>query len=131
MKLSIVQAALGSAAILFAGCNASSAHQRLHRSARRLTHGHGHSHSKVESTGLEKRSTCAFPTDDPNMVAVTPDQQNGGWAMSPDQSCKPGGWCPFACKPGMVMNQWDPKSTYNYPSSMVGPVLCIRPHIKL
>ncbi|KAJ4315213.1 hypothetical protein N0V84_008481 [Fusarium piperis] len=67
---------------------------------------------------------CQFPTDDSNMVAVTPDEKNAGWAMSPDQECKPGSYCPFACKPGMVMNQWDPDSTYVYPASMNGGLFC-------
>lgn len=90
-------------------------------------HGHRHNgfehlrqHLPVQSSTLEKRGgQCQFPTDDSNMVAVTPDAKNAGWAMSPDQECKPGSYCPFACKPGMVMNQWDPDSTYEYPASMV------------
>ena len=88
------------------------------------SHGHRHGqHSAFESRPLQKRGgQCQFPTDDSNMVAVTPDAKNAGWAMSPDQECKPGSYCPYACKPGMVMNQWDPKSTYDYPSSMV----CLR-----
>lgn len=90
------------------------------------SHGHRHGqHSVLESRPLQKRGgQCQFPTDDPNMVAVTPDAKNAGWALSPDQECKPGSYCPFACKPGMVMNQWDPKSTYEYPSSMDGGLFC-------
>ncbi|CAF3514080.1 hypothetical protein SNK03_011014 [Fusarium graminearum] len=90
------------------------------------SHGHHHGqHSVLESRPLQKRGgQCQFPTDDPNMVAVTPDAKNAGWALSPDQECKPGSYCPFACKPGMVMNQWDPKSTYEYPSSMDGGLFC-------
>ncbi|EXK32348.1 murein transglycosylase [Fusarium oxysporum f. sp. lycopersici 4287] len=95
-------------------------------------HGHRHNgfehlrqHLPVQSSTLEKRGgQCQFPTDDPNMVAVTPDAKNAGWAMSPDQECKPGSYCPFACKPGMVMNQWDPDSTYEYPASMNGGLFC-------
>ncbi|KAI9297234.1 hypothetical protein K502DRAFT_357441 [Neoconidiobolus thromboides FSU 785] len=52
-------------------------------------------------------SSCVLPDDD-SIVAITPNQANGGWAMSPDQTCTPGKWCPYSCKPGMVMNQWDP-----------------------
>ncbi|RGP79443.1 murein transglycosylase [Fusarium longipes] len=90
------------------------------------SHGHRHGqHSAFESRPLQKRGgQCQFPTDDPNMVAVTPDAKNAGWALSPDQECKPGSYCPFACKPGMVMNQWDPDSTYDYPSSMNGGLYC-------
>jgi hypothetical protein len=90
------------------------------------SHGHRHGqHSAFESRPLQKRGgQCQFPTDDPNMVAVTPDAKNAGWALSPDQECKPGSYCPFACKPGMVMNQWDPDSTYDYPSSMDGGLFC-------
>ncbi|KAF5673582.1 murein transglycosylase [Fusarium heterosporum] len=96
------------------------------------SHGHRHNgldqlrqHQPVQSSTIEKRGgQCQFPTDDSNMVAVTPDAKNAGWAMSPDQECKPGNYCPFACKPGMVMNQWDPDSTYEYPASMNGGLYC-------
>ncbi|KAG6063388.1 hypothetical protein E4U16_006757 [Claviceps sp. LM84 group G4] len=39
-------------------------------------------------------AVCAFSTDDPVLVPVTPGSKpgkNAGWAMSPDQECKPGG----------------------------------------
>ncbi|KAF5005632.1 hypothetical protein FDECE_7936 [Fusarium decemcellulare] len=82
-------------------------------------------HLPSQPAPIAKRGgQCQFPTDDPNMVAVTPDEKNAGWAMSPDQECKPGNYCPFACKPGMVMNQWDPDSTYDYPASMNGGLFC-------
>lgn len=62
---------------------------------------------------------CAFPMD-AGLVAVTPGSANAGWAMSPDQPCKPGSYCPYACPPGQVSMQWDPKATsYTYPQSMV------------
>lgn len=69
---------------------------------------------------VEKRDgQCAFPYD-AGLVPVTPGSSNAGWAMSPDQPCKPGGYCPYACPPGEVMAQWDPKATsYTYPQSMV------------
>ena len=69
---------------------------------------------------VEKRGgQCAFPTD-AGLVAVTPDEANAGWAMSPDQPCTPGNYCPYACPPGEVMMQWDPSATaYTYPKSMV------------
>lgn len=73
-----------------------------------------------------KRGTCKFPGDeDSNLVAITPDAKNAGWALSPDQECKPGSYCPIACKPGMVMAQWDPDSTYDYPASMVSSRLLV------
>lgn len=88
-------------------------------------HGHGHHHHRHQSvaedgTPLEKRGgQCQFPTD-AGLVAITPDQQNAGWAMSPNQPCLPGHYCPYACPPGQVSMQWDPKATsYTYPQSMV------------
>ncbi|RSL63785.1 hypothetical protein CEP54_005043 [Fusarium duplospermum] len=95
---------------------AAKAHQHHERAA-------GHLHGSPAPI-VKRGGQCQFPTDDPNMVAVTPDEKNGGWAMSPDQECKPGSYCPFACKPGMVMNQWDPDSTYDYPASMNGGLFC-------
>lgn len=69
---------------------------------------------------LEKRGgQCVFPSD-AGLVAVTPGSANAGWAMSPDQSCTPGMYCPYACPPGQVSMQWDPSATaYSYPQSMV------------
>ena len=67
----------------------------------------------------ERQGQCAFPTD-AGLVAVTPGSQNGGWAMSPNQLCTPGTYCPYACPPGQVSMQWDPSATsYSYPKSMV------------
>lgn len=85
---------------------------REDRIARRLNEtGHG--------SELKKRGTCTFPTD-AGLVAVTPGSANAGWAMSPDQTCTPGSYCPYACPPGQVSMQWDPKATsYSYPESMV------------
>lgn len=75
---------------------------------------HGHEHQEV------KRGQCTFPTD-AGLVAVTPGSQNAGWAMSPNQPCLPGGWCPYACPPGQVSMQWNPAVTsYVYPGSQVG-----------
>lgn len=76
--------------------------------------------NETEDHELIKRGTCAFPAD-AGLVAVTPGSANAGWAMSPDQSCQPGCYCPYACPPGQVSMQWDPKATsYGYPQSMVG-----------
>jgi len=134
MKLSNnFQAALGTALILLAdhACSASDVHRRAHHHHHaEKRHGHGHNHERAgqkpwergideELVGVEKRAAaCSFPSD-PDLVAVTPHAANGGWAMSPDQVCAPGTWCPVACKPGKVMAQWSPNSTYTYPVSMV------------
>lgn len=74
----------------------------------------------TSATQAEKRSgQCAFPTN-AGLVSVTPNESNAGWAMSPDQSCTPGTYCPYACPPGEVSMQWDPSATsYSYPQSMV------------
>lgn len=77
-----------------------------------------------KKSNLVKRGECQFPTDK-GLVSVTPDAQNAGWAMSPDQPCKPGMYCPYACPPGQLMAQWDPKATsYSYPGSMNGGLYC-------
>ncbi|OMH83803.1 hypothetical protein AX774_g2685 [Zancudomyces culisetae] len=73
-------------------------------------------------------NTCNFPWGDgnfDNVVAITRGAANAGWAMSPDQTCKPGSWCPYACKPGYYSAQWDPKALlYNGPGSMNGGLYC-------
>lgn len=59
------------------------------------------------------------------MVAVQKGGSNGGWAMSPDQECSYGSWCPYACKPGQLMGQWDPSATtYSYPKCQNGGLYC-------
>lgn len=122
MKLSTaqLQTALGCALALLSApvCNAAS-HKHLHHQLdKKHSHLHGRQHENGSNT-LVKRSTCVFPGDeDPNLVAI-PGEKNGGWALSPDQECKTGSYCPIACKPGMVMAQWDPDSTFDYPVSMV------------
>lgn len=75
---------------------------------------------------VHKRSSgqCQFPTD-AGLVAVTPNEQNAGWAMSPDQPCQPGMYCPYACPAGQVGLQWDPLATsYTYPISQNGGLYC-------
>lgn len=123
MKLSTahLHTVLGCALALLSApvCSAFS-HQHLHHQLdKKHTHLHNRHHDENTSSSLVKRSTCEFPTDDSDLVAITPDEKNAGWALSPDQECKPGSYCPIACKPGMVMAQWDPDSTYDYPASMV------------
>ena len=72
-----------------------------------------------EAEIAKRGGQCQFPTN-AGLVAITPGQQNAGWAMSPDQPCTPGSYCPYACPPGQVMAQWDPEATsYTYPLSMV------------
>ncbi|KAL2823354.1 hypothetical protein BDW59DRAFT_97894 [Aspergillus cavernicola] len=88
-------------------------------------HNHGHSHHHEKKDVHEKRGgTCSFPSD-AGLVSVSPGSKNAGWAMSPDQSCKAGGYCPYACPPGQVSMQWDPEATsYSYPMSMNGGLYC-------
>ncbi|OBA22393.1 hypothetical protein METBIDRAFT_11234 [Metschnikowia bicuspidata var. bicuspidata NRRL YB-4993] len=72
-----------------------------------------------------KRSvTCEFPTDE-GLVEITPTLLNAGWALSPDQECSAGSYCPYACPPGQLMNQWDPESTsYTTSESQNGGLYC-------
>ena len=66
-----------------------------------------------------RQAQCVFPSD-AGLVPVTPGEQNAGWAMSPNQPCLPGNYCPYACPPGQVSMQWNPAATsYVYPLSMV------------
>ncbi|KAK9455477.1 hypothetical protein V1511DRAFT_497847 [Dipodascopsis uninucleata] len=86
------------------------------------THNSGNYTSPHKHT--KRTTTCAFPSDD-GLVSVTPGSSNGGWAMSPDQSCTAGSWCPYACPPGQVSLQWDPSATsYTYPQSQYGGLYC-------
>jgi hypothetical protein len=72
----------------------------------------------------QRSITCQFPTDQ-GLVPVTPNDSNAGWAMSPNQPCTAGSYCPYACPPGQVMAQWDPSATsYTYPKSMNGGLYC-------
>ncbi|AQZ12797.1 YMR244W [Zygosaccharomyces parabailii] len=81
--------------------------------------GHEHLHAKRGGSG-----TCSFPNYD-GMVAVQSSGKNAGWAMSSDQSCSYGSWCPYACQPGQLMGQWDQKVTsYSYPGSQHGGLYC-------
>jgi hypothetical protein len=140
MRLSSVQAALGSALVLLADhqCSASAAHQKAHQQvhqqlAKRHAAAHGHAERQPQKpwepnpedlVGMPKRTSlrCPLPND-PDLVVVTPSAMNEGWAMSPDQPCTAGTWCPIACKAGKVMAQWEPNSTYTYPASMVRAVV--------
>lgn len=95
-------------------------------SAEAAKHSHGHNHHhETRDVALGKRGgKCEFPSD-AGLVEVTPHEQNAGWAMSPDEPCEPGNYCPYACPPGQVSMQWDPKATsYSYPMSMRGGLYC-------
>lgn len=118
MKLASIQAALGPAVLFFlvTSCQATPEHAKLHQRAMKPRHLHGHPRPR---TGERRGKVCEFPTDDANLLAITPEGKNAGWAMSPDQECRPGNYCPIACKSGMVMAQWEPGSGFSYPSSMV------------
>lgn len=123
MKFLNVPIAIAAAAILLLPCEAKLGHGLSHLDILQKRHSHNrlHASSRAEDSKnlLQKRDTCAFPTD-AGLVAVTPDSKNAGWAMSPDQACTPGSYCPYACPPGQVMAQWNPKATsYTYPLSMV------------
>ena len=129
-----------SAALLLTASLVSAKHGHVHDHLQAITRRHDHSRELARSIpeageqGIAMRAVpetaapetfekrdgqCAFPYSD-GMVAVTPGSQNAGWAMSPDQPCKPGNYCPYACPPGQVMAQWDPSATsYSYPKSMV------------
>ncbi|TVY39543.1 Uncharacterized protein LSUB1_G004866 [Lachnellula subtilissima] len=129
MKLLDIQKAIGAAVLLLSvPCDAKHGHGLSHLGGLRTRHNHQHKRHaspNVESIedGLEKRGTCQFPTN-AGMVSV-PGASNGGWAMSPDQSCTPGNYCPYACPPGKVMAQWDKSATsYTYPLSMNGGAYC-------
>lgn len=79
-----------------------------------------HVHKQFKRGG----KTCAFPDHD-GMVAVQKSGANAGWAMHYDQVCEPGQWCPYACKPGQLMGQWDSEVTsYTYPGSQYGGLYC-------
>ena len=104
------------------------AHRALARLEKRHRHSNAH-HRRSSARGnesaeepksiLKRGGQCQFPTN-AGLVAVTPDQKNAGWAMSPDQPCMPGNYCPYACPPGQLMAQWDPMAiSYTYPLSMV------------
>ncbi|GFN18738.1 hypothetical protein AtubIFM55763_007676 [Aspergillus tubingensis] len=87
-------------------------------------HGHHRSHRSVDAPVVKKSSSCQFPSG-AGLIPITPHEVNGGWAMSPDQECKPGGYCPYACPAGQVSMQWDPEATsYTYPMSMNGGLYC-------
>ncbi|KAK1762240.1 hypothetical protein QBC33DRAFT_581859 [Phialemonium atrogriseum] len=127
MKLGTLQAACGAAALFLSAQPAAATHSHRHAHSRLgKKHTHGHGQSFVELVGapkaVEKRTTCSLP-DHPDLVRIA-GADNNGFAMSPDQTCDSGKYCPFACVPGKVMAQWEPNSTYAYPQSMNGGLYC-------
>lgn len=72
----------------------------------------------------KRENTCKFP-DNKGLVSVTPSKSNAGWALSPDQKCTAGSYCPYACPPGQLMAQWDKSAkSYSTGSSMNGGYYC-------
>lgn len=98
-------------------------HRHLHQATHR-SHAETRDQGASLTPSLEKRGgKCQFPSDE-DLVSVTPKEENGGWAMSPDEPCEPGSYCPYACPAGMVMAQWDPKAkSYSHPESMVSIII--------
>jgi hypothetical protein len=67
------------------------AHDHHALSRKHLHHHRRHplAHPSHAESGVAKRDgQCEFPTD-AGLVAVDPEGMNAGWAMSPDQPCKP------------------------------------------
>ncbi|KAK3380169.1 hypothetical protein B0T24DRAFT_184917 [Lasiosphaeria ovina] len=122
MRLTTLQAALGSASIFFLAHPASAVHhghQQAHEN-----YGRSQSHNpEAGGPKLVKKGTCTLPKDSTDLVFV-PGASNNGFAMSPDQTCDSGKYCPIACVSGKVMRQWDPKASYVYPESMNGGLYC-------
>ncbi|KAI0379765.1 hypothetical protein F5Y04DRAFT_282560 [Hypomontagnella monticulosa] len=140
MKITTIQAALVSAALLLSAqpCAATAQHRHHHLHLEKKHSGHSHTHISLQndynpnysernsSTTLLSRDgkkKCKFP-EDKGLFAVTPSAMNGGWALAPDQECVSGTWCPIACPPGKVMAQWKPGTHYTFPDSTYGGVYC-------
>lgn len=131
MRSRTLTASLG-ALLLLAGSIVEAKHNHGHLDTiYRRHHAHRDQHRSIPEAGESgvalrsptkrggKGKKCPFP-DDAGLVAVTPHEENAGWAMSPNQPCVPDSYCPYACPPGQVMMQWDPSATsYSYPQSMV------------
>lgn len=125
MKVTTLQAALGSVALMLsvqpAVATHGHSHSRVHALYRKHHHQHMHAHELIDapksSDKVEKRGTCTLPDHDD--LHYVPGAMNAGFAMSPDQECAHGSYCPIACKPGKVMAQWKPDTKYVYPESMV------------
>lgn len=131
MSKAVLTAALGSAVLFLAAqpAYATSAHRRAHE---HYNNNHTHNEQDAQELGLleprgrlvNRAGQCAFPDGEAGLVAITPGSMNRGWALSPDQECTADSYCPFACEPGMVMNQWKKGTKYVYPESMAGGLYC-------
>ncbi|KAK4099669.1 glycoside hydrolase family 132 protein [Parathielavia hyrcaniae] len=129
MRFTTLQAAIGSASVLFSAqpVSANLGHRHAHdQYARRHGHGHRHVHQSAEVLNATeiapRKARCTLP-DHPDLVRV-PGEKNNGFAMSPDQACEDGTWCPLACVSGKVMAQWKPKTKYIPEESMLGGLYC-------
>ncbi|KAK3991341.1 hypothetical protein QBC44DRAFT_323452 [Cladorrhinum sp. PSN332] len=121
-----LQAAIGSASLLFStqpvlADRGHSAHRHAHQQhAKKAIHSHP---ADAPIGQLKPRKVACQLPDDPDLVHV-PGDVNNGFAMSPDEPCEDGKWCPLACKSGKVMAQWKPGTGYSYPDSMYGGLYC-------
>ncbi|KAM3124028.1 hypothetical protein CJJ07_004539 [Candidozyma auris] len=78
----------------------------------------------VAAAPTKRETTCQFPSDK-GLVSITSSKSNAGWALSPDQKCTAGSYCPYACPPGKLMAQWDSSAkSYSVGSSMNGGLYC-------
>jgi hypothetical protein len=129
MRFSTFQAAVGSASILLSAqpvsANLGHRHAHAHYSKR-----HGHARQADEAVSapiVARKAKCTLP-DHPDLVYV-PGKDNNGFAMSPDQPCEDGTWCPIACVPGKVMAQWKPNTSYTVGDSMVSQAGIFSPYL--
>jgi len=122
MKFTTLQAAIGSASLVFSATPvaANLGHRHAHQQYAKRQHVHRHDHAEVVAAPKveARKARCQLP-DDPDLVRV-PGADNNGFAMSPDEPCVDGTWCPLACVSGKLMAQWKPNTSYTYPESMVG-----------
>jgi hypothetical protein len=96
--VAVVTALFAVANLAYAGVMDDPPFPLRHKHLRRAGHKHAHKRH-TELPAVKRQSQCQFPTD-VGLVAVTPNEQNAGWAMSPNQPCVPGGYCPYACPSG-------------------------------
>lgn len=127
MKSATLRALVGSALLSLAAqpfvAASGHRHRHLHQQHNK-NHTHGDQFELAKPRRLVNRAgQCAFP-ESAGLVAITPGSSNAGWAMSPDQECTAGSYCPYACPPGQLMNQWKVGTTYTYPESMDGGLYC-------
>lgn len=126
MRPTTIRALAGSALLSLAAqpADATLGHRHFHhRHSANHTHGHEQDGELVKRRLVNRSGQCEFPQD-AGLVTITPTSLNAGWALSPDQECVAGSYCPYACPPGQLMNQWKPGSTYVYPESMDGGAYC-------